>query len=477
VISAFIALIFFFFFQSPSAIYTLIKNNSQYIDMSKLQKLSLAILLTLLLSLLSNTVHAGGFAAGPGKMYFNKVLRGGYAEQEIYLYNPEDRITDIEISVEGSFADWTYFDSGKRFSIPTKGTRYVKTYIEPPADIANGIYEGTINLVSKPRRIPTIDGHGMSIETAISLKVFIEITGEQIVRYKVKNIAVQSVEEGYDIPVSIIGINKGNVKVSPKVRIDLHNWDKSILINSYDFTLGETLPTTEKTYNLNISSEGLAEGQYWANVSVFVAGNIIEDNRGFQTFDIMKKGSLTRKGELINIRTGNSWIKVGDVARVDAVFKNTGQISTNAKFRGEVYFNGILIETLESDELEVPIGKTVNLTVYYTPLKPGRYTINGVVYYSGKMTYEKGTVLNISPAEKLIGSVNSLDKRIVVAILLTFLIITLYLQYRTKNSGYKDHDLKSVSGKFTSVENNLEKIMRDTKRMNKKIQRLKTRRI
>ena len=222
--------------------------------MSKLQKLSLAILLTLLLSLLSNTAHAGGFAAGPGKMYFNKVLRGGYAEQEIYLYNPEDRITDIEISVEDTFADWTYFDPGKKFSIPIKGTRYIKTYIEPPADIANGIYEGTINIVSKPRRIPTIDGHGMSIETAIILKVFIEITGEQIVRYKIKNIAVQSVEEGYNIPVSITGINKGNVKVSPKVQIDIHNWDKSTLIKSYNFTLGETLPTTEKTYNLNISS-------------------------------------------------------------------------------------------------------------------------------------------------------------------------------------------------------------------------------
>jgi len=443
--------------------------------MSKLQKLSLAILLILLLSILSNTVHAGGFAAGPGKMYFNKVLRGGYAEQEIYLYNPEDRITDIEISVEGSFADWTYFDTGKKFSIPTKGTRYIKTSIEPPADIANGIYEGTINLVSKPRRIPTIDGHGMSIETAISLKVFIEITGEQIIRYKLKDIVVQSVEEGHNIPFSITGINKGNVKVSPGVQINLHNWDKSTLIKSDNFTLGETLPTTEKTYGLNISSEGLAEGQYWANVSVFVADDIIENR--FLTFDIMKKGSLTRRGELTNINTANPWIKVGDVARIDAVFKNTGQISTNAKFRGEVYLNEILIETLESDELEVPIGETANLTAYYTPIKPGKYTINGVVYYSGKMTYEKGTVINVSPAEKLTGSVNSLDKRMVVAILLTFLLITLYLQYRTKNSGYKDHDLKSVSGKFTSVENNLEKIMRDTKRMSKKIQRLKTRRI
>ncbi len=442
--------------------------------MSKLQKLSLAILLTLLLSLLSNTVHAGGFAAGPGKMYFNKVLRGGYAEQEIYLYNPEDRITDIEIFVEGSFADWTYFDPGKKFSIPTKGTRYIKTSIEPPADVANGVYEGTINIVSKPRRIPTIEGHGMSIETAISLKVFIEITGEQIIRYKVKNIAVQGVEEGHNIPVSITGINKGNVKVSPKVQINLHNWDKSMLIKSDNFTLGETLPTTEKTYNLNISSKDLAEGQYWANVSVFVADDIIENK--LLTFDIMKKGSLTRKGELINIKTGNSWIKVGDVARVDAVFKNTGQISTNAKFRGEVYLNEILIETLQSDELEVPIGETANLTAYYTPVKPGRYTINGVVYYSGKMTYEKGTVINVSPAERLTGSVNSLDKKIVVVILLAFLLITLYLHYRTKNSGYKDDDLKSVSGKFANVENNLEKIMRDTKRMKKKMQMLKTRR-
>ncbi len=442
--------------------------------MSKLKKLSLPILFIFLLSLLSSSAHAGGFAVSPGKMYFNKVLRGGYAQQEIYLYNPEDRISDIEISVEGPFADWLYFDPGKKFSIPKKGSRYIKTHIEPPADMANGIYEGSINILSRPRRIPTIDGHGMSLETAISLKVFIEITGEQIIRYKVKNIAVQSVEEGYTIPFSITGINNGNVKVSPKVQIDIYNWDKSLLMESDNFTLAETLPTTEKTYSLNISSKGLREGQYWTNVSVFVAANRVENK--LLTFDIMKKGSLTRRGELINIKTGNPWIKVGDVARVDAVFKNTGQISTNAKFKGEVYINEVLIETLESDELEVPIGKTVNLTAYYTPQNPGRYTINGVVYYSGKMTYEKGTIINVSPTEKLSGSVNSLEKRMVLLGLLAFFLITLYLWNRAKNSGYKDYDLKSVSGKFNTVENNLEKIIRDTKRMNKKIQRLKIRR-
>jgi len=312
----------------------------------------------------------------------------------------------------------------------------------------------------------------MAIETAISLKVFTEITGKQIVKYEVKNIAAGCVEVGYLIPFSFVGVNRGNVKISPGVQIDIYKGDKTTLIKSEKFTGEETLPTTEQTYHFNVSSENMTEGQYWANVSVFADGALTGSK--FITLDIMKKGSLTKKGELINVRASEPWSEVGDVVRIDAVFKNTGQLTTNAKFKCEVYMEGILIKTLESDELEVPVGSTANLTVYYTPERTGRYEVNGVVYYSGKITYEKGTIINVLPKgayQKL--APLKIEQFIFGVVVFVLLILCVWVLKR--NSEDKEHTLKTVSSGFKSVESTLEKIIRNTKRMNKKVQTLKTR--
>lgn len=432
------------------------------------------LILFVSISIFISSAYAGGFAAGPSKILFSKVLRGGYAEQEIYLYNPEEIITDIEISAGGPFADWIFFNPGKKFSIPAKSSYRLKAYLEPPSDIANGVYNGTIYVLSKPRRIPVVEGHGLSIETAITLFVFVDITGEQIIRYGVKSISAETAEEGDPISFTFTGMNTGNVRTSPVARIEIYNWNKSALLKKESFTFGETLPTTERTYVQNVSSKGLAEGQYWANVSVFAAGNLVGSD--LKTFDIVKKGSLARMGELLHVSVNAPWASAGDVVRIDPVFKNTGQVPVSAKFKGEVSVDGMLLDTLESDEIEVQPGASANLTVYYTLKRQGRYTVSGAAYYSGKMTYEKGTVINVLPLASKPVEANLLEQKLTFALAAILIILTImYLaQTSRKDRASKYESIKTVSGRFDNVESSLDKMAREAKRMSAKIQRLKS---
>jgi hypothetical protein len=74
---------------------------------------------------------------------------------------------------------------------------------------------------------------------------------------------------------------------------------------------------------------------------------------------------------------------------VHASFENTGEIDTMAKFKGEIYHEGNLLDILESEEMFVEVGETGKLTSYYKTLESGSYAIKGCVFYAGKETAEK----------------------------------------------------------------------------------------
>ena len=71
---------------------------------------------------------------------------------------------------------------------------------------------------------------------------------------------------------------------------------------------------------------------------------------------------------------------------VYAFFENTGEIGTTAKFSGEVYKDGNLIETITSEELQVEKYKDAELVSYFKLESEGEYLIKGKVIYSGKET-------------------------------------------------------------------------------------------
>ncbi len=60
-----------------------------------------------------------------------------------------------------------------------------------------------------------------------------------------------------------------------------------------------------------------------------------------------------------------------------------------AKFTGEVYVDGNLVDTIESNELLLPIGASETLASYLTIESPGSYVVRGHVEYEGRTTDTK----------------------------------------------------------------------------------------
>ncbi len=419
--------------------------------------------------LMADAAFAGSFAAGPGTIEYENLLKSGYAEAEIYANNPEDVPVDVELSAGGQVATWlSFYPASLRLGPHETGKAIA--IIRPPWDAANGQYNGTIMLVSRPDHERTHDvQYGMNIETAIVLWVSAEIIGEQIIDYSVSDVSVKSIEVGSATPLTFSGRNNGNVRVIPMITAEIYDANRSVLVLSKHLTAESVMPTAKKTETIYISTEDFPEGQYWANISFLIFDMIVDTK--MITFDILEEGALTLSGELIQVMTSKQWANPGDIVRIDAVFKNTGQRSAKAKFKGEIYLDDDLVDTLESDEMLVGIGDTVNLSTYYTPEVSGRYAVDGIVYYSGKSTYQKGTVINVFPSEQS----SSIFVEYRYLLITSFVLFLAFLLMRMFGniSGKSTRKINSISQKYEAIDTSFDKAARKSKSLRRKIRHMR----
>lgn len=101
-------------------------------------------------------------------------------------------------------------------------------------------------------------------------------------------------------------------------------------------------------------------------------------------FKILPPGTLTRQGKLTNLSIEGE-PAIG-LMKVNAIFANTGDIDTHAKFKGEVYKNGDLVDMIESEELTTPKLRSLALTSYLKIDSPGNYMIKGKIIFGEKET-------------------------------------------------------------------------------------------
>jgi hypothetical protein len=127
----------------------------------------------------------------------------------------------------------------------------------------------------------------------------------------------------------------------------------------------------------------LDTGDYQARVNVrFEDMEIGTRNIGFS---VLPAGTLTRQGELrrmdLAVVPGP-----GELAKLNVIFRNTGQIDTKAKFVGEMYFNEKLLDVVNSEEFLVPTGEQATLVTFARVGEEGAYSIKGKVNFEGKET-------------------------------------------------------------------------------------------
>ncbi len=361
-----------------------------------------------------------GIGISPVSLTYEDMLRDGYAENSLIVTSSLDNPIPVYGSRHGDIAEWVHFStaeaSGEGFEWDEGGSAepaaggatgdaertflgtvgagkplIIPVVVTPPADAATGKYEGY--LVIETGHLGTVsDTMGSAIKLSLLNWVNVGITGEERRSCQIGGITLADTEPGMPLEVSLVVRNSGNVRLSPAVEVDIWDQSEEELLLSENLESQTVLPTTRKEQRFYMD-HGLPVGQYWALVGVPECGFTT-----LLTFDVLPPGGIVDRGVLESV-SSEVWALVGEIVPVRAVFTNTGQRSVTATFKGAATADageGKVAALLESDAVVAEPGQSVELLAYFTPEEPGQYELSGRVHYNGKITYEKGTLLNVN---------------------------------------------------------------------------------
>jgi len=357
-----------------------------------IKKVGIRIALITLLLLLSGVtlfpVAATGIAVTPSHLEISDALRGGEYERNITIYNPDNELTDYTLTASGGAGEWISFYKQEdavslvnRVTIPGNENVRILVKLTIPQDAANGEHKATIFVASVPTEEAS-GGSGQVVSLAAPVAVTIFVTGSQILSGVVDSINIDDVEVKYPLRIKVQFHNTGNVVATPLIAVKIANQDGTT-INNFTSSEFNIKPERRETIPLEWDTTGEQPGDYIADVSVVLGDAIIKQEQ--LNFAILPTGTLTRSGSLTElIFEGEPGL--GVLTMIQATFVNTGQIDTKAKLVGEVFYNGTLVDTLQSEELLVAVGNMEFLEAYFKPDQPGEYRIKGYVIYEGKKT-------------------------------------------------------------------------------------------
>ena len=251
-----------------------------------------------------------------------------------------------------------------------------------PADAANKTYEGRLYIETTPAvGEEGVEQVGNVIKMKVPVNVTIKVTGIQILEGTVTGVTATDSEVGLPLHLQVGFTNTGNVAVQPSISIKLTRNDMTVA--EIDYAETSVKVDSREIILVEWDTAGQEIGEYSAQVEVSLGGSVI-DVKGL-TFELLPQGTLSRQGELVGLDYEGQPAP-NTITKVQAHFRNTGQVDTRAKLVAEVYRKGNLVDTLESEELLISVGREEILTAYFKPDQSGDYKVKGHVIYEGKRT-------------------------------------------------------------------------------------------
>lgn len=341
---------------------------------------------TFLLLFLSSIqiANAAGVSVSPVFITVSNLMRGMEFNTTVTVYNPSDYEETYAINITGDNINWISFHSINNWSrqintitIPANSSGKFIANFKIPTDAANGKYLSEI--VVGYLTGATEEDVTSSLSVKVPIKVSLKVVGEQFESGRVINITTMDTEINQLLRINVEFQSTGTVTATPRIEVSIKKNDVEVA----NFTYNTTKVNVNITDIINVEWDTIGQtvGDYKANVKVYVSDNLIEGKN--LDFKILDRGTLTAEGTISNVSAPTE-IDLGQLAKIEVQFQNTGKIDIMAKISGEVYYDNKLSDTISGDEVLVKLGETDILTSYFKPTNTGNYLIKSNVVYEGK---------------------------------------------------------------------------------------------
>jgi hypothetical protein len=231
------------------------------------------------------------FGISPPQVINDRLVPSAHYEQLITMSRAEadqEVVCTVEMNLPG-FENWVTFDPGQSFVIP-KGEKIARlnVKVDVPKDAKPGRSRGTIRVTVAPTQKET---GKINIVLGAQIDVDLTITSEQINEMEVKQVKMPDLEEKWKVLVNMRVENKGNTDVGPdKVTLDIYDSSFKQLIKSGEKTRLSKVKAFQTGEILAFFKADLPIGQYWGDVKVYKAGEIVWEEKAI--FTVKEKGTL-----------------------------------------------------------------------------------------------------------------------------------------------------------------------------------------
>lgn len=333
-------------------------------------------------------VSSANIGISPANVIFKDVTRGGYGERYVVISVDSDEPILVSLSVRGDVSGWFNY-SEESFKVSKSNPYYLKVSVNPPLDIPNGNYTGFMRVMTESFSDGTENNAVGKIRSSLDLSIFVSVTDIELRDCFVDNVEIISPEKDEDVVLKMDILNKGNVRLNPKVLFNIWDSEQLNILFNEEFLSKTILPTRKESVEFRFNSNDLEVGQYWSNL---IVTDCLQDF--LLTFDVLEKGALKSNGVLLNILSKKE-AKVKETVPFEASFKNIGEKEVSAQFKGKAIYNGEVVQVFESEKLKVSKDEIEKFGFYFTPQKEGKYIISGRIYYDNKKTYEVSSALDV----------------------------------------------------------------------------------
>ena len=349
------------------------------------KKIMPIILISMVIISIQYADTASSVGVIPAKINMSNLLKGSSYTRSIRLFGGETPVF-YNLNATGDIEEWVNFYKDSNLTEPIQNItvfdrQEIFITFTIPEDISNGDYRGTlyaeISDVGEKENLT-----GSVVILSFPIQISLGVVGVQILTGNVTEIKTRDVEVGQPLSIKVDFLNTGNVIATPNIKVNItrENWPIS------EFTYSDTDVDVDSGDLIDVQWDTInrESGSYTASITVTLGGDVIAEKT--LLFDILPRGTFTRKGEIKNLSyTGD--LTEGSTLLIQALFKNTGQVETPTRFIAEVYRNGILDEILEGAEQPVlDIQETYLFTTYFIIKNSGSYELRCYVAYENNKT-------------------------------------------------------------------------------------------
>jgi hypothetical protein len=342
---------------------------------------------------------AQGVGVSPAIIEVQDALRGSESLRTLKLVNNEEKDLRFDLVAQGDVGGWVTVSEMDEpdtpltsVVVPYRSSKQLRFKIAVPQDAANGPHEGLIRFQTALTNPMAANADSRaSIGIVATLKI--TVTGIANLSGRVQDARVFDVEVDQP-PTRLVTVfqNMGNVQASPEVKVTIKN-EKGAVV-------GETkggMANVDLRQIVEIVSEwdhsGQPVGKYTAQVATLLDGKAIDEREA--SFQILKAGTITRRGVLQNLKIVGE-PQLGGQAKLVATFQNTGRISSKAVLAAEVQHNGALLRALESRERSFDPLEVGEIELYFDTARAGDYGVKAMVHYGGKVTDAKEVAFTVA---------------------------------------------------------------------------------